>query len=156
LFFYTGGHSDYHKPSDTADKLDATGMARVASVGARVVERLAGDARPGVAQGARPAPRRGPSGAGAGAGRPVPRGVGGPRPRRDRLRLSSVMPGSGAERAGLREGDVIVRFAGAGVDGFDELRALIRDRKPGDSVSVLYLRDGEEHATSATLGPRID
>jgi S1-C subfamily serine protease len=51
---------------------------------------------------------------------------------------------------------VIVRFAGAGIDGLEELRALIRDRKPGDSVSVLYLRDGEAHATSATLGPRID
>jgi S1-C subfamily serine protease len=66
------------------------------------------------------------------------------------------MPGTGAERAGLREGDVIVRFAGAAVDGLEELRTLIRDRKPGDSVSVLYLRDGDAHSTSAVLGPSID
>ena len=66
------------------------------------------------------------------------------------------MPGTGAERAGLREGDVIVRFAGTAVDGLEELRTLIRDRKPGDSVSVLYLRNGEAHSTSATLGPRSD
>src|SRR4029450_3163261 len=45
LFFYTGGHSDYHKPSDTADKLDSAGMARVAAIGARVVDRLARETR---------------------------------------------------------------------------------------------------------------
>jgi S1-C subfamily serine protease len=66
------------------------------------------------------------------------------------------MPGTGAERAGLREGDVIVRFAGIAVEGVEELRTLVRDRKPGDTISVLYLRDGEAHSTSATLGPRID
>jgi putative serine protease PepD len=66
------------------------------------------------------------------------------------------MPGTGAERAGLREGDVIVRVAGIAVDGFEGLRTLIRDRKPGDRVSVLYLRAGEPHLTSATLSPRID
>jgi S1-C subfamily serine protease len=51
---------------------------------------------------------------------------------------------------------VIVRLAGTAVDGLEELRALIRDRKPGDTVPVLYLRDGEAHSTAATLGPRID
>jgi len=66
------------------------------------------------------------------------------------------MPGTGAERAGLREGDVIVRFAGTAVDGLEALRTLIRDRKPGDSVSVLYLRNGEARSTSAILGPRTD
>jgi len=51
---------------------------------------------------------------------------------------------------------VIVRFAGVAVEALEELRTLIRDRKPGDSVPVLYLRDGEAHSTSATLGPRIE
>jgi len=50
----------------------------------------------------------------------------------------------------------IVRFAGIAVDGLEDLRNLVRDRRPGDTVSVLYLRNGEAHATSATLGPRID
>src|SRR5262249_49158448 len=67
LFSYTVGHSDYHKPSDTADKLDAAGMARVASIGARVVERLAGGARPVYAQVARPARRQGQNSAGSAA-----------------------------------------------------------------------------------------
>ena len=152
LFFYTGGHSDYHQPGDSADKIDADGMARVAAIGIRVVERLATESRPVYAQVARPT-RRPSGGAPSGALLGV---VGLPRPGNDGLRLSSVMPGTAAERAGLRQGDVIVRFAGISIDGFEELRTLIRDRRPGDTVSVLYLRDGEAHATAATLGPRID
>jgi len=153
LFFYTGGHSDYHRPSDTADKIDAAGMARVAAVGARVVERLATESRPVYAQVARPTRRQG---SGASSGGALLGVVALPRPGNDGLKLTSVMPGTAAERAGLRDGDVIVRFAGTAVDGLEDLRTLINDRRPGDTVSVLYLRDGDAHATSATLGPRID
>jgi S1-C subfamily serine protease len=67
-----------------------------------------------------------------------------------------VLPGTGAARAGLREGDVIVRLAGTSVAGLEDLRAVIRARQPGDTVSVLYLRDGEPYSTSATLGTRAD
>jgi peptidase M28-like protein/PDZ domain-containing protein len=153
LFFFTGGHSDYHRPTDTADKIDAAGMARVAAVGARVVERLASEARPVYAQVARPTRRQQGTGAPTSALLGV---VALPRAGHDGLRLASVMPGTGAERAGLREGDVIVRIAGVAVDGLEELRTVIRDRKPGDTVAVLYLRAGEPRATSATLGPRTD
>ena len=154
LFFSTGGHSDYHQPSDTADKIDAAGMARVAAIGARVVDQLASAARPVYAQVALPSRRQGQGGSAPGG--TLLGVVAVPRPGNDGLRLSSVMPGTGAERAGLREGDVIVRFAGTAVEGIEELRSLIRGRKPGDSVPVLYLRDGEVHSTSATLGPRTD
>jgi Peptidase family M28/PDZ domain/PA domain len=154
VFFSTGGHADYHRPGDTADKIDAAGMARVASVGARAIERLAAESRPAYAQVTRPARRQG---AGTAAGSGALLGVVAvPRPGTDGLKLSSVMPGTAAERAGMREGDVIVRFAGTTVDGLEELRALIRDRQPGDTVSVLYLRAGDAHTTSATLGPRTD
>ena len=156
LFFYTGGHSDYHQPSDTADKIDAAGMARVADIGARVVDRLATESRPVYAQVTRPARRHGVGAGGGAAGGALLGVVAGPRPGADGFRLLSVMPGTAAEHAGLREGDVIVRLAGSAVDGLEELRALIRDRQPGDTVSVLYLRAGEAHTTSATLGPRTD
>ena len=42
LFFFTGVHTDYHRPSDTWDKLNASGAARVAQL-ARPWLRLAGD-----------------------------------------------------------------------------------------------------------------
>ena len=153
LFFYTGGHGDYHRPTDTADKIDAAGMARVASIGARVVERLAAESRPVYARVPRPTPHHGVVGAAGGALLGV---VAASRPGGDGLTLSSVMPATAADRAGLRDGDVIVRFAGSPVGGLEELRALIRDRQPGDTVAVLYLRAGDAHTTSATLGPRTD
>jgi hypothetical protein len=153
LFFHTGSHDDYHRSTDTADKIDADGMARVAAIAVRVIDRLATDARPVYAKVTPPArrPRGDASGGGAFFGiSTMPRAGG------DGLRLSSVLPGTGAARAGLREGDVIVRLAGTSVAGLEDLRAVIRARQPGDTVSVLYLRDGEPYSTSATLGTRAD
>jgi S1-C subfamily serine protease len=64
----------------------------------------------------------------------------------------SVLPGSAAERAGLREGDVVIRLAGTPLASFDDLRAAIRTRAAGDRVDVVYVRNGERFSVSATLG----
>ena len=69
----------------------------------------------------------------------------------DGARLAHVMPGSAAERAGLRDGDVLVRVDDVSVDGFEALRKTILARRPGDTVRLVYLRDGRDHETSATL-----
>ena len=74
LFFHTGTHADYHRPGDTADKLDAAGMARVAAVGARVAERLAAGDRPAYVTLTRPARGRERREAGAGGPRLPRRG----------------------------------------------------------------------------------
>ena len=78
LFFHTGGHDDYHAPGDTADKINAAGMAEVARLGLRIAERLGGEARPAYVALARP------DGFFSGRERPwrrqwrgVPRGLGG-------------------------------------------------------------------------------
>src|SRR5437773_8141051 len=155
LFFYTGGHGDYHRPTDTADKIDAVGMARLAAVAVRMIGQLASDgARPVYAQFPRPAGRRAPAAATAPGGAFL--GIAAPPNGSDGLRLASVVPGTAAAQAGLREGDVIVRIAGTLIDGLEDVRTLLRDRRPGDIVSVLYLRNGEAHATTATLGARAD
>jgi membrane-associated protease RseP (regulator of RpoE activity) len=148
LFFFTGTHPDYHKPGDTADKVDAAGMARVAAVAAGVVQRLERGSRP-VYAAVPPPPSSRPARAGVGS---VFFGIGADgRSTWDALRLSHVVPGSAAARAGLHDGDVIVRFDDAPVISFDDLRTVLRTKHPGDTVEVVYLRDGREHATSATL-----
>src|SRR2546430_16223783 len=58
LFLHTGGHDDYHRPGDTADKLNVDGMARVAAIGATIVTALDDRARPGYAKLPPPARRR--------------------------------------------------------------------------------------------------
>jgi len=153
LFFHTGSHADYHRPGDTADKLDTAGMARVAALGARVAERLAGGDRPAYVALTRPPTRaRGAREAGA---PPVFFGVGSDgRAEADGLRLTRIVPDSAAARAGLQEGDVLVRFGEHGVQGFEDLIAALRTHNRGDEVRVLYLRDGLEHDTAATLDAR--
>jgi hypothetical protein len=146
LFFHTGVHGDYHRPTDTAEKLDADGMARIAALGARVVEQLDAGDRPVFARITPPA-RRGRGGAGA-----TFLGVGGDgRTPGDGVRLGHIFPGSAADRAGLRDGDVLVRVGEQPVNTFEELRNAIRARQPGDVVRLVYLRDGRDHVTSATL-----
>jgi Iap family predicted aminopeptidase len=153
LFFHTGTHADYHRPGDTADKLDTTGMARVAALGARVAERLATGDRPAYVALARPPARtRGTREVGA---PPVFLGVGGGgAAEADGLRLTFIVPDSAAARAGLQEGDVLVRFGERAVQGFEDLIAALRTHHRGDEVRVLYLRDGLEHDTAATLDAR--
>ena len=150
LFFHTGAHPDYHKPTDTADKIDAAGMARIAALGAAIGERLAGDGRPAYVTLPRPQRERPEPSVGA----RVFLGVGGAGGESDGVRLSQVIAGSGAEKAGLREGDVLVRFGDTPLQGFEGLLAALKDRQPGDEVRVLYLRDGLDHETMATLGTR--
>ena len=152
LFFHTGSHPDYHRPGDTADKIDAAGMARIAALGGRIAEHLATGDRPVYATVTRPQGDRRERGAGAS---PVFFGVRGEgQAESDGLRLAEIVVGSAAARAGLREGDVLVRFADRPVDSFDDLLAALRGRQPGDAVRVLYVREGIEHDTSAVLDAR--
>ena len=68
--------------------------------------------------------------------------------------VTEVTSGSAAEAAGLQIGDVIVSVDGESMDGPGALRNTIGLLRPGDTVSVGYLRDGNVLATSATLGER--
>jgi hypothetical protein len=150
LFFHTGSHDDYHQPTDTADKIDGAGMARVAAVAIRVVQTLAPRTRPVYAKLSPPArERRGPPSGSVFFGISADGRTG-----FDGLRLAGVVPGSAAARAGLRDGDVLVRFADVAVNSFEDLRAALRSRRPGDTVNVVYLRNGSDHATSAILDAR--
>ena len=155
LFFTTGAHPDYHKPSDTPDRIDADGMAEAARVAARTIERLASDARPAYVRLVPPPPRNAaPSGSAGAAGVAFLGIVADARGATDGLRISGVMPGTAAAAAGLREGDVIVRLGGRAIERFEDLIGVLRERKPGDAVRLVYLRSGDPHSASATLGSR--
>jgi serine protease Do len=66
-----------------------------------------------------------------------------------------VVANGPAQKAGIREGDVIVDFDGTPVESTEELGAAIMDREPGQSVRVMVVRESGERATLiATLGAR--
>jgi len=71
---------------------------------------------------------------------------------RDGLLVNRVFDDSPADRAGLRKGDVILRFDGRTVTAPEDLRDLVRDAGSGRSVSVEVWRDGSRRTLSVRLG----
>jgi aminopeptidase YwaD len=155
LHFFTGPHLDYHRPSDTTDKINAEGLQLVATVAYRTAATIADRDAPIAYRRTKGEPPRVESGervAGYGpyfgsipdfSESAVP-GV----------LLGGVRPGSPAEAAGLKAGDVIVNFAGVAVKNLQDLTFALRTKRPGDRVDVTYLRDGKEQRAHATLEQR--
>jgi hypothetical protein len=154
LFFTTGGHPDYHKPTDTADRLDTAGMARIAAVGLRVVAGLAASPRPVFVKVAPPAGGRAREASGARPAAGAFLGVSVDGEGSEGLRIGAIVPDSGAERGGLRPGDVVIRIDDSGIGGFEDLVAMLGRRHPGETARVVYLRDGEAYTVPVTLGER--
>jgi S1-C subfamily serine protease len=66
--------------------------------------------------------------------------------------IDSVIYGTAADRAGLKAGDVIVDVGGQSVRGFNDLRAALAGRQPGEVVALTYEREGNPHTIEITLG----
>jgi hypothetical protein len=152
LMLFTGAHADYHKPSDTPDKIEAAGLARVARFASDLLDSL--DRRPKVtyhkaASDSSTGRIAGGGGYGAWLGT-IPdymQTEGG-------VLLSGVRDNSPASAAGLRGGDTIVRFDGVRVDNIYDYTFALRSRKPGQQVRITVKRGGGETDLVATLGRR--
>jgi S1-C subfamily serine protease len=68
------------------------------------------------------------------------------------VELESVQPGGGAEKAGVKAGDVIIELEGQKIDTFDQLRSTILRHAPGDKVKVKVRRKDEELDFEVELG----
>lgn len=154
LFFTTGQHPDYHQPTDTADRLDTAGMAHIAAVGMRAVAGLAASARPVYVKVAPPTGGRTREATGARPAGGAFLGVTADGEGGEGLRIGGVVPDSGAERGGLRPGDVVIRIDESGIGGFEDLVATLGRRRAGETARVVYLRDGEIFTAPVTLGER--
>ena len=154
LMFFTGPHSDYHRPSDTADKINGGGLEKVVRLVFRTTARLADWSGPlAFVKMKGDDPRSGReerSGYGAYFGS-VPDFSESTVPG---VRLSGVRAGSPAEKAGLKAGDIIVKLAGVTIRNLDDLVFSLRSKRPGDEVEVLYLRQGTELRARAMLEQR--
>ncbi|MET0641927.1 MAG: PDZ domain-containing protein, partial [Jiangellaceae bacterium] len=70
--------------------------------------------------------------------------------------IASVEPGSGADDAGLAEGDVITKIDDRLITDGESLIAAARSYRPGDTVTVTFVRDGETQTAEITLGSDAD
>ncbi len=151
VFFFTGPHADYHRPSDTVDKINGEGLADVTWLVYQVIDRLANRSESVTYVRVEEPPRAG-GGRGYGAyfgsipdfGSQEGQGV----------RLSGIRPGSPAEKAGLQAGDVLVQMAGVRIKNLHDLVFVLRSKRAGDKVEVVFLRNGQELRASTTLERR--
>jgi len=133
LFFFTGMHPDYHRPTDDVDRIDALGMEHTVRLAARVAEALAESPE-------RPVFVRADGGGGpprAVLGVVVEAAPGG-------VRITRLQPDAPAARAGLLAGDVIVAIDGAPTADLVALRDTLGRREAGDRVEVTVRRGDEE------------
>lgn len=65
--------------------------------------------------------------------------------------IMSVSDNGGAQEAGLRKGDIIKKIDGAPIDSYSDLSAAIGSKRPGDKVSVSFIRNGKENTSSVVL-----
>ena len=163
LFFFSGLHADYHKPTDTWDKQQPEETTKVLSLVSRVakridatnerlefvrVERNRRDQEHGDAAAA-PTGDPGEQGYGAYFGSipdfgEIERGV----------KFADVREGGPAAQAGLRAGDILMTFDGKEVRSLYDFTYYLREKKPGDEVPVLVVRDGQELRVTVKLGSR--
>ncbi len=155
LFFFTGTHADYHRPSDDTDKINFPGMARVADLGELLLLDL-------IRRPERPKFQklgRGPI-LGGGASRSGSSAYLGTRPNYadspdgGGVKLEGVNDDSPAAKGGLKGGDVIVKFGGKDVKDIDTYMNALSSHKPGETVEVVVKRDGKEETLKVTLGTR--
>ncbi|NMO19650.1 M20/M25/M40 family metallo-hydrolase [Pyxidicoccus fallax] len=149
LHFFTGTHSDYHKPSDTVETLNVAGTARVADIVSAVALALDGQTALTYRKVPSPAPRGDLRSFNASLGT-VPDYAGPPDGRKGML-LAGVRAGGAAEHAGMKRGDVLVRLGKHVIGGVEDLMFVLNASKPGETVTAVVVRDGKEVPLEVTF-----
>ncbi len=164
LFFFSGLHGDYHKPTDTWDKIDAPEAVKLLNFVAEIALTLtangtekplfvrvkppAGSHDANVA-GSSVAGTSGSSGYGPYFGSipdfaEIPNGV----------KFADVREGSPAAIAGLRAADIMTEFDTKKIQNLYDFTYALRQKKPGDEVLVKVLRGSETITVKVTLAQR--
>ncbi len=150
--FFSGPNADYHKTTDTADKIDYAGLIKQAEFAREIIDYLAGDSefitRP------------------AGSPAPAPAGVAGSARRASTglvpdfafqgkgVRALEIAQGSPLEAAGLKPGDVIIKLEGTPTEDLRSYSAELKKFSPGQKITLTYLSDGEERTAQVVLAAR--
>lgn len=159
LFFFSGLHGDYHKPSDTWEKINADQAVELLDLVASIASDLRqGQERPEFSQAAEESanPHGGsaPSGSGGGGYGPyfgsipdfaeVPNGV----------RFADIRPDSPAFKAGIQAGDILTGWNDRQIQNLYDFTYALRDSKVGEVVRVKLLRDDKPVEAKVTLEQR--
>ncbi|MAE09120.1 MAG: peptidase M28 [Bacteroidetes bacterium] len=150
---FAGATANYHRPSDSFEKIDGKGLVKVATVTKEVLVYLADREDPmnytGTTPSAKKAPVKSKSNRRVSTGS-VPdfayKGEG--------IKVASVISGSAGETAGLLANDIIVEFDNVKVTDLMQYSNLLKKYQPGEIVNIKVLRGDKEKEISLKLGER--
>ncbi|MEE8572334.1 MAG: M20/M25/M40 family metallo-hydrolase [Gemmatimonadota bacterium] len=149
LHFFTGTHSEYHKPSDDANLINAEGGARIAWLVSDVASTVANrEGKLTLVKTSDGPQRRMALKARLGT---IP-DYAGPADGTPGLLLSDVRPESPAEEAGLQRGDIIVQIGDMEIASVQDYMVVLSESNPGDTAPVIVIRDGERVEMEVTFG----
>jgi len=152
LFFFSGLHSDYHKPSDTWDKINAPSAARLLDLVENVAVQLANANELPTFQ---VVSEDKPTTAGGGGGYgPYFGSIPDFGQTENGVKFSDVKPNSPAAKAGLKAGDILIQFGDKPIKNLYDFTDALRRSKVGDVVEVKVLRDGQTVTVSVKLEQR--
>jgi hypothetical protein len=154
LFFFTGTHTDYHKPSDDWEKLNYDGEQRIANYVYTIAKDIQRKTdRPKFTNATATASTA--MGGGDGRGFSVTLGVVPDYSATvEGMKIDGTRAGGPAEKAGLLSGDVITKFAEKKVLNIYDYMGILGGLKVGDVVEIEVLRDGKPMKFSATMQKR--
>jgi hypothetical protein len=142
LFFFTGLHTDYHKPSDDADKINYTGQLRIIQLIRNLIQ-ATGD-QPKLAFTKTREQQMGtstrftvslgimPDYAFSGNG----------------VKVDGVTDGRPAQKAGIKEGDIITKLGDITIASMEQYMKALGSFKKGDKTTIIYQRDSTEYSAS--------
>jgi Tol biopolymer transport system component len=167
LHFFTGPHLDYHRKTDTFDKINATGGIQVSEVVAAVALRASLTSQKLHFQKASESPTMGAifgkqkksKGAYLGtipdyASLTSPHGPAGGGAPQGGVKLAGTRPGSPADKAGIQPGDVLKSIQEKEIKTLQDFTDVLADLTPGDQITVKIEREGKPIQLAAKVGKR--
>ncbi|MFY9227506.1 MAG: PDZ domain-containing protein, partial [Blastocatellia bacterium] len=151
LFFFTGVHDDYHKPTDTADRINVVSEQAIVTLVSDITRKLLNqDEKVEFTRAKVEGQRRQMNSSFRVYVGSVPEYA----ENIEGVKLSGVRPASPAEKAGLKGGDVIVGLAGKTIKSVYDYTYVLQELKPNETIEVIVLRDGQKVTLQLTPTPR--
>jgi Zn-dependent M28 family amino/carboxypeptidase len=151
LHFFTGSHADYHKPSDTSDKINAAGAGQISGIVADVVKGLAArDKALTFNPGAKAPPPAGDLRSFNASLGTIP-DYAGPGPGKSGVLIGGVRPGGAAEKGGIRRGDLLVQLGRHTISSVEDLMYALNASKPGERARAVVVREGKRVELDVTF-----
>ena len=152
---FSGAHQDYHRPTDTADKIDAQGLVKIATLTREALIYLSSERKEPLTFTEKGSPKTSPSHPSTSSTRKVRTGIlpdftfdG------QGVKIQSVAENSPAQKAGLKAGDIIMEFDNKPIQNLRDYSTLLKQHQPGEVIQLTINRNGQIKKMDVTLEER--